>query len=168
MMAVHTSNMEPLLHQITAVYESMLPRQPLRFLLADDPGAGKIVRLDQLSRNEEMQEKLCAAGWDLAVFDEAHKLAAHYFGSELEKTARFPLRGAGRRHHNATGGQSRAGSSGDIAFRMRHRAVFLYGFAKPFKFELPDVLSGTSRGRHARTSLHQSLLCRGEFRLGGG
>jgi SNF2 family DNA or RNA helicase len=48
-----------------------------------------IVRLDQISRNEEMQEKLCAAGWDLAVFDEAHKLAAHYFGSKLEKTARF-------------------------------------------------------------------------------
>jgi hypothetical protein len=39
MMAVHTSNVEPLPHQITAVYESMLPRQPLRFLLADDPGA---------------------------------------------------------------------------------------------------------------------------------
>jgi hypothetical protein len=31
---------EPLPHQITAVYEAMLPRQPLRFLLADDPGAG--------------------------------------------------------------------------------------------------------------------------------
>ena len=30
-------------HQITAVYESMLPRQPLRFLLADDPGAGKTI-----------------------------------------------------------------------------------------------------------------------------
>jgi superfamily II DNA or RNA helicase len=156
MMAVHTSNVEPLPHQITAVYESMLPHQPLRFVLADDPGAGKtimaglyirelimradarrilvvapgslveqwrdelfekfglefriysplleqaspsgnpfddhhqlIVRLDQLSRNEELQEKLCAAGWDLAVFDEAHKLAAHYFGSKLEKTARF-------------------------------------------------------------------------------
>ena len=156
MMAVHTSNVDALPHQITAVYESMLPRQPLRFLLADDPGAGKtimaglyirelimradarrilivapgslveqwrdelfekfglefriysplleqaspsgnpfedqhqlIVRLDQLSRNEELQEKLCAAGWDLAVFDEAHKLAAHYFGSKLEKTARF-------------------------------------------------------------------------------
>jgi hypothetical protein len=40
MMAVHTSNVEPLPHQITAVYESMLPRQPLRFVLADDPGAG--------------------------------------------------------------------------------------------------------------------------------
>lgn len=156
MMAVHTSNVEPLPHQITAVYESMLPRQPLRFVLADDPGAGKtimaglyirelimradarrilivapgslveqwrdelfekfglefrvyssqlelaspsgnpfddhhqlIVRLDQMSRNEELQEQLCNAGWDLAVFDEAHKLAAHYFGSKLEKTGRF-------------------------------------------------------------------------------
>ncbi len=156
MMAVHTSNVEPLPHQITAVYESMLPRQPLRFVLADDPGAGKtimaglyvrelimradahriiivapgslveqwrdelsekfglefhiysslleqtspngnafedhprlIVRLDQLSRNEELQDKLCSPGWDLAIFDEAHKLAAHYFGSTLEKTARF-------------------------------------------------------------------------------
>ena len=156
MMAVHTSNVEPLPHQITAVYESLLPRQPLRFVLADDPGAGKtimaglyirelimradshriliiapgslveqwrdelfekfglefhiystlleqaspsgnpfddypklIVRLDQISRNEELQEKLCAPGWDLAVFDEAHKLSAHYFGAKLEKTARF-------------------------------------------------------------------------------
>ncbi|WP_298105937.1 helicase-related protein [Bradyrhizobium sp.] len=156
MMAVHSSNVEPLPHQITAVYESLLPRQPLRFVLADDPGAGKtimaglyirelimradshrilivapgslveqwrdelfekfglefhiysslleqaspsgnpfddyarlIVRLDQLSRNEELQDKLCAPGWDLAVFDEAHKLSAHYFGSKLEKTGRF-------------------------------------------------------------------------------
>lgn len=156
MMAVHSSNVDPLPHQITAVYESLLPRQPLRFVLADDPGAGKtimaglyirelimradahrilivapgslveqwrdelyekfglefhvysslmeqtspsgnpfddyarlIVRLDQLSRNEELQEKLCAPGWDLAVFDEAHKLSAHYFGSKLEKTGRF-------------------------------------------------------------------------------
>jgi superfamily II DNA or RNA helicase len=156
MMAVHTSNVEPLPHQITAVYESMLPRQPLRFVLADDPGAGKtimaglyirelimradarrivvvapgslveqwrdelfekfglefriysplleqaspsgnpledhnqlIVRLDQFSRNQELQQKLCQAGWDLVIFDEAHKLAAHYFGSKLEKTGRF-------------------------------------------------------------------------------
>ncbi len=158
MMAVHTSNVEPLPHQITAVYESMLPRQPLRFVLADDPGAGKtimaglyirelimradarrivivspgslveqwrdelfekfglefrvfspeleaaspsgnlfeevdqlIVRLDQMARNEELQAKLCAAGWDLVVFDEAHKLSAHYFGAKLEKTGRFRL-----------------------------------------------------------------------------
>lgn len=43
LLAVHSSNVDPLPHQITAVYESMLPRQPLRFLLADDPGAGKTI-----------------------------------------------------------------------------------------------------------------------------
>ena len=42
-LAVHTSDVEPLPHQITAVYETMLPRLPLRFLLADDPGAGKTI-----------------------------------------------------------------------------------------------------------------------------
>ena len=42
-LAVHTSIVDPLPHQITAVYEQMLPRQPLRFLLADDPGAGKTI-----------------------------------------------------------------------------------------------------------------------------
>ena len=156
MMAVHTANVEPLPHQITAVYESMLPRQPLRFVLADDPGAGKtimaglfiselvmradsrrilivapgslveqwqgelsekfgldfkiwspqldlgsaggnafetyshlIIRLDQASRNEELRERLCVIGWDLVIFDEAHKLAAHYDSSKVEKTARF-------------------------------------------------------------------------------
>jgi superfamily II DNA or RNA helicase len=168
MMAVHTSNVDPLPHQITAVYESMLPRQPLRFVLADDPGAGKtimaglyirelimradarrilivapgslveqwreemfekfglefrvftkdleaatpsgnpfedidhlIVRLDQMARNEDLQDKLCAAGWDLVVFDEAHKLAAHFYGNKLEKTGRFKLAeklGAQTRH----------------------------------------------------------------------
>ncbi len=43
LLAVHTSVVDPLPHQITAVYESMLPRQPLRYLLADDPGAGKTI-----------------------------------------------------------------------------------------------------------------------------
>ena len=156
MMAVHTSNVEPLPHQITAVYESMLPQQPLRFVLADDPGSGKtimaglyirelimradarrilivapgslveqwrdemlekfgldfpvysrelensspsgnpfedydriIARLDQMSRNEALQIKLCSNAWDLVVFDEAHKLSAHYYGAKLEKTGRF-------------------------------------------------------------------------------
>ena len=42
-LAVHTSIVDPLPHQITAVYDSMLTRQPLRFLLADDPGAGKTI-----------------------------------------------------------------------------------------------------------------------------
>ncbi len=158
MMAVHTSNVEPLPHQIAAVYESMLPRQPLRYVLADDPGAGKtimaglfirelimradaqrvlivapgalveqwqdemfekfglsfvlfsreqmeasqsgnpfddhdlmVARLDQLARNEDLQEKLRLVHWDLVVVDEAHKLSANYFGTKINKTKRFQL-----------------------------------------------------------------------------
>lgn len=160
LLAVHTSLVDPLPHQITAVYEAMLPRQPLRFLLADDPGAGKtimagllikeliargdlqrclvvcpgslaeqwqdelwrrfhlpfdiltndkleaartgnwftetplvIARLDKLSRNEDVQAKLQApeAGWDLVIFDEAHKLSATFFGGEVKYTKRYRL-----------------------------------------------------------------------------
>ena len=159
-LAVHTSVVEPLPHQITAVYESMLPRQPLRFLLADDPGAGKtimagllikeliargdlqrclvvcpgslaeqwqdelyrrfhlpfeiltndkleaartgnwfleanlvIARLDKLSRSEDVQQKLQAPDcrWDLVVCDEAHKMSATFFGSEVKYTKRYRL-----------------------------------------------------------------------------
>lgn len=43
LLAVHSSNVEPLPHQLTAVYEEMLPQHTLRFLLADDPGAGKTI-----------------------------------------------------------------------------------------------------------------------------
>jgi len=43
LLAIHTSLVEPLPHQITGVYGEMLTRQPLRFLLADDPGAGKTI-----------------------------------------------------------------------------------------------------------------------------
>jgi SNF2 family DNA or RNA helicase len=159
-LAVHTSLVEPLPHQITAVYEAMLPRQPLRFLLADDPGAGKtimaglfikelivrgdlqrclivcpgslaeqwqdelyrrfqlpfeiltndkleaartgnwfletnlvIARLDKLSRNDEVRQKLMAPDcrWDLVVCDEAHKMSATFFGSEVKYTKRYRL-----------------------------------------------------------------------------
>ena len=48
--AVHTSDIEPLPHQIVAVYHEMLGRQPLRFLLADDPGAGKTIMAGLLIR----------------------------------------------------------------------------------------------------------------------
>src|SRR5438105_807005 len=50
LLAVHTSLVEPLPHQITAVYAEMLPRQPLRFLLADDPGAGKTIMTGLFTR----------------------------------------------------------------------------------------------------------------------
>jgi superfamily II DNA or RNA helicase len=158
LLAVHTSLVEPLPHQITAVYQEMLPRQPLRYLLADDPGSGKtimtgllakelqvrgdahrimivcpgnlaeqwqdemdrrfhlpfdimtndkletartgnwfqennmvICRLDKLSRDEELQEKLKQSDWDLIVCDEAHKMSASFFGGEVKATKRYRL-----------------------------------------------------------------------------
>ena len=41
--AIEASAIEPLPHQIEAVYQELLPRSPLSFLLADDPGAGKTI-----------------------------------------------------------------------------------------------------------------------------
>jgi SNF2 family DNA or RNA helicase len=157
-LAVHTSEIDPLPHQISAVYQEMLPRLPLRYILADDPGAGKtimtglflkeliargdlkrcmivspgnlaeqwqdelyrkfnlrfeiltndriesamtgnifteinccIVRLDKLSRNEEIQEKLRVTDWDLIVCDEAHKMSATMWSGEAKYTKRFLL-----------------------------------------------------------------------------
>jgi len=157
-LAVHTSAIEPLPHQISAVYQEMLSRLPLRYILADDPGAGKtimtglflkellargdlkrcmivspgnlaeqwqdelyrkfnlrfeiltndriesavtgnvfteinlcIVRLDKLSRNEDIQEKLRVTDWDLIVCDEAHKMSATVWGGEISYTKRYKL-----------------------------------------------------------------------------
>ena len=66
-LAVHTSLIEPLPHQITAVYGEMLPRQPLRFLLADDPGAGKTVMAgllikELIIRGDVQRCLICAPG----------------------------------------------------------------------------------------------------------
>ena len=41
--ATETSNIDPLPHQRIAVYDHMLQQSPLRFLLADDAGAGKTI-----------------------------------------------------------------------------------------------------------------------------
>jgi len=41
--AVQSATIQPLPHQIEAVYGRLLPMQPLQFLLADDPGAGKTI-----------------------------------------------------------------------------------------------------------------------------
>ena len=41
--ATETANIDPLPHQRIAVYEQMIPQEPLRFLLADDAGAGKTI-----------------------------------------------------------------------------------------------------------------------------
>lgn len=59
MLAVTTSAIRPLPHQLRAVYGELLPRTPLRFLLADDPGAGKTYRR---SASVGHPEPLCTAG----------------------------------------------------------------------------------------------------------
>ena len=157
-LAIRTSAIEPLPHQISAVYKEMLPRLPLRYVLADDPGAGKtimtgllikemivrgdlkrclivapgnlveqwqdelyrkfglnfsiltnemfeasvtgnafnennfcIARLDKLSRDEAIKEKLSMSSWDLVVCDEAHKMSATNFGGKPQYTKRYRL-----------------------------------------------------------------------------
>jgi superfamily II DNA or RNA helicase len=55
-----------------------------------------------LSRNEELQGKLLAAReWDLVVCDEAHRMSASFFGSEVKYTQRYQLgqRLSGRTRH---------------------------------------------------------------------
>jgi superfamily II DNA or RNA helicase len=48
--AVDTSNIEPYPHQIEAVYQTLLDQRPIRYLLADDPGAGKTIMSGLLIR----------------------------------------------------------------------------------------------------------------------
>ena len=156
--AIETSRIDPLLHQRFAVYERMLKQDPLRFLLADDAGAGKtimtglyvremmsrerlervlivppaglvgnwrrelwnlfrldfrivagadaragnpfrgpggeraIVSLDTLA-GDRMFDVLRRAGrgYDLVVFDEAHKLGVRERGARVDRTRRYEL-----------------------------------------------------------------------------
>ena len=57
-LALTICQIEPLPHQIGAVYGEMLPRQPLRFLLADDPGAGKTIMAGLLIKELTMRGEL--------------------------------------------------------------------------------------------------------------
>ncbi|MEE9182496.1 MAG: helicase-related protein, partial [candidate division NC10 bacterium] len=52
-----------------------------------------LCRLDQLSRNEDMQAKLQdeRLDWDMVIVDEAHKMSAHFFGGEIKETKRYKL-----------------------------------------------------------------------------
>ncbi|ETA00863.1 hypothetical protein CcI6DRAFT_03684 [Frankia sp. CcI6] len=65
MLAVATSDVQPLPHQIRAVYGELLPRTPLRFLLADDPGAGKTIMaglyLKELLLRDDVKQCLIVA-----------------------------------------------------------------------------------------------------------
>jgi superfamily II DNA or RNA helicase len=50
-----------------------------------------VARVDQLARNDDIQEKLQLTQWDLIVVDEAHKLSATWFGNKVSETKRFKL-----------------------------------------------------------------------------
>lgn len=53
--AVSLSGIQTLPHQIEAVYERMLPQPRLRFLLADDPGAGKTIMAGLLIKEMKLR-----------------------------------------------------------------------------------------------------------------
>jgi SNF2 family DNA or RNA helicase len=158
MVALTTSDLDPLPHQLRAVYEELLPRSPLRFLLADDPGAGKtimaglyvkelilrsdaervmivvpggladqwqdeleekfglnfeiltreainasrkttlfsgkrllIAKMDMLARDPDLIEQIRASSWDAVIIDEAHRMSAHFYGDEINRTKRYDL-----------------------------------------------------------------------------
>jgi len=56
--AVSLSGIRTLPHQIEAVYQRMLPQPRLRFLLADDPGAGKTIMAGLLIKELKLREAI--------------------------------------------------------------------------------------------------------------
>ena len=56
--AVSLSGIRTLPHQIEAVYRKMLPQPRLRFLLADDPGAGKTIMAGLLVKEMKLREAI--------------------------------------------------------------------------------------------------------------
>ena len=56
--AIETARIDPLPHQRIAVYERMLAEDPLRFLLADDAGAGKTIMTGLLVRELLFRERI--------------------------------------------------------------------------------------------------------------
>ena len=54
--AVSLSGVRPLPHQLEAVYERILPQVRLRFLLADDPGAGKTIMAGLLLKELKLRQ----------------------------------------------------------------------------------------------------------------
>ena len=69
--AVEAADIDPLPHQIEAVYHQMMPIQPLRFVLADDPGAGKTIMsglyIRELALRGDLERVLIVAPGSLVV-----------------------------------------------------------------------------------------------------
>ena len=98
-LAVHTSLVEPLPHQITAVYEAMLPRQPLRFLLADDPGAGKTIMtgllMKELIARGDLQRCLVVCPGSLAEQWQDELYRRFHLGFEILTNDKLAAAGTG-------------------------------------------------------------------------
>ena len=86
-----------------------------------------IARLDKLSRNEDVQEKLKAPDcrWDLIVCDEAHKMSATLFGGEIKYTKRYRLG-----QLLSTSDAAFPVDDGDAAQRQRGRLPTVHGAAR--------------------------------------
>jgi superfamily II DNA or RNA helicase len=84
--AVSMSGIRTLPHQIEAVYLKMLPQPRLRFLLADDPGAGKTIMAGLLFKEMKLREAvertliLCPAPLTIQWQDEMLR----WFGESFE------------------------------------------------------------------------------------
>ena len=104
-LAITTSIIEPLPHQISAVYEHMLPRQPLRYLLADDPGAGKTIMaglfIKELLVRGELERCLIVSPGSLT--EQWQDELAEKFGLEFELLSREMIQNArtGNPFHSA-------------------------------------------------------------------
>jgi superfamily II DNA or RNA helicase len=96
MLAVSSSALQPLPHQITAVYGELLPRTPLRYLLADDPGAGKTIMcglyVKELVLRGELERCLIVAPGSLA--DQWRDELWEKFGLKFSVLSREALRSA--------------------------------------------------------------------------
>ena len=83
------------MHERFGLEFGILSRDQIEASLTGNPFAerGKLIAwLDMLSRSDELQAKLQASPeWDLVICDEAHRMAASYFGGEVKETRRFKL-----------------------------------------------------------------------------
>lgn len=58
LLAVNTSQIDPLPHQIDAVYHHALEQPIIRFLIADDPGAGKTIMAGLIMKELQYRQKV--------------------------------------------------------------------------------------------------------------
>lgn len=103
--AVSLAGIEALPHQLSAVYEHMLPQARLRFLLADDPGAGKTIMAGLLVKELRLRGAveriliLCPAPLTIQWQDELHDKFDETFEIITSAAAREQLAGSPWHRH---------------------------------------------------------------------